>query len=132
MFKRNAMCLMAMLVMLLGATASRAQEGAWVYLGQSHLDGVRDHDKIKIDKHYGRFNVLQIRVTGGAVEFDHVLIHFRNGAVEELSIRQLVHDGQRTRPIVLPGGHRIVKNVEFWYSQDDPHYRPTIQLFGAR
>jgi hypothetical protein len=132
MFKRNLIWLLGLAVVLSIASGVGAQQEPWIYLGHSHVDGIRDHDNIKITDRYGRFSALQFRVSGGTVEFDRVLIHYGNGSIEQIFVRRPVHDGQRTQPIRLPGGHRVIKKVEFWYSQDDPHSRPTVDVFGAR
>jgi hypothetical protein len=42
--------------------------GGWLELGDSHVDGQNDHDKIKVRDH-GPFRALRLHVRGSAVEF---------------------------------------------------------------
>ena len=117
-------------LLFLSMVAVRAYADEWIYLGDSHVDGDHDHDKIKVGKHDGRFRAIQLRVSGGAIEFDRVVVHFGNGTSEELAIRSVIPDGGRTRAIDLPGERRVIENVELWYSKAHWEHRPKVELFG--
>src|SRR5262249_35366242 len=45
----------------------------WVLLGETTVDGQRDHDRIVIGRSEGRFRSIQLRVFGAPVEFQHVV-----------------------------------------------------------
>lgn len=121
------------LLVLLGLTASlRAQRGEAVFLGDRLVDGEMDHDVIHVGKHEGWFRAIQLRVEGGMVEFDRVVVHFGNGTEERLDIRERIPDGGRTRAIDLPGDKRHIENVELWYSKARWERRPRVALFGIR
>ena len=130
MNKKRAIALFAMLFLCLFTVKAYAEE--WTYLGESHVDGDHDHDKIHVGKHDGRFHAIQLRVNGGAIEFDRVVVHFGNGTSEELSIRTVIPDGGRTRVIDLPGERRVIENVELWYSKAHWEHRPQVTLFALR
>jgi hypothetical protein len=98
-----------------------------VYLGEAHVDGAADHDKIKIGRSEGRFRALQIRVDYAAVEFNHVVVHYANGTSEEVQVRQKIRAGGSTRDIDLAGGDRaIVRTRELWIAA------PTSAAFRVR
>src|SRR5690349_19158380 len=67
----------------------------WEYLGQSNVDGVRDHDSIRVN---GRraFRAIQLRVQGGEIEFQRVVVHFENGANSEVEVRDRIRAGGQT------------------------------------
>src|ERR1044071_6965499 len=90
--------------------------GRWQYLGQAHVDGANDHDRITVDD-AGAFRALQIEVRDAPIEFQRVVVHFENGGDHEVEVRDRVRAGQRTRVIDLPGDRRRIRSVEFWYGK---------------
>lgn len=109
----------------------RGDEGRWEVLGQSHVDGRNDHDRIVVNSR-GMFRALQLGVRGGAIEFQRVVVHFENGGDSDLPIRDRIEDRGRTRTIDLPGDRRRIRSVEFWYSKERWRSRPTVNLWGMR
>ena len=104
----------------------------WVYLGSAHVDGRVDHDVIRVGGSDGRFRAIQLRVSGGAIEFGRVVVHFGNGSAEELAIRERIRDGGSTRAIDLPGERRIIESVELWYGKERWERHPKVSLYGMR
>jgi len=110
---------------------SHAQRGREVYLGEAHVDGHADHDKISVGKSEGIFNSLQIRVDRAPIEFNRVEVHYGNGSSEDLSIKQRLRPGERTRWIDLRGHDRAISSVEFWYEKANwGSNRPRLRLYG--
>jgi len=117
-------------ITLLAGVAAQAQ-GHWQFLGESHVDGMADHDRIVITAAKGEYRAIQIKVERGPIEFHHVVVHFGNGSSETLQIRQHIPAGGETRVIELPGNHRIIESVEFWYAKANWHEdRPMVRLWG--
>jgi hypothetical protein len=105
--------------------------GRWVYLGESNVDGSTDHDKIKIGRDDGRFRAIQIRVERAPIEFYRVVVHYGNGADEEIAIRNRINPGGRTRVIDLRGRDRVIESVEVWYAKAKyGSAKPKLRLFG--
>jgi hypothetical protein len=102
------------------------------YLGDAHVDGAQDHDNIHVGRHDGRFRAIQLRVSGGAIYFERVIVHFENGGQEELVIRDRIPSGGMTRAIDLPGDRRVIQSVELWYGKDRWEHRPKVSLYGIR
>lgn len=105
-----------------------------VVLGEAHVDGGVDHDRIVVTGARGEYRAIQLRVENAAIEFDRVVVHFGNGSSEPIALRRRIPAGQETRVIDLPGQRRIVESIEFWYARgnwDNPH-RPKVVAFGFR
>ena len=140
MINRNAWWSKVWLLSLIVALAfgaslyaqDRDDEGRWVFLGSRHVDGHRDHDVIRVGVRGGKFRAVQLRVSGGAVDFHRVVVHFGNGTSEEIAFRERIPDGGRTRPIDLPGDRRIIRSVELWYGKESWIRRPKVEVWGIR
>jgi hypothetical protein len=138
MMFHKSLCVIGLLVMTIGlalnADAQRrfTSRERWEYLGQSNVDGVRDHDSIRVNAR-GAYRAIQLRVQGGEIEFQRVIVHFGNGADSEVEIRDRIRAGGQTRAIDLPGDNRRINSVEVWYGKD--HWgrrRPNLKLYGRR
>ena len=128
-----AVILSASVAFLYGQDRDRDHyRGHWEYLGNAHVDGNVDHDNIHVGISEGRFRAIQLRVRGGAVEFERVVVHYGNGEPEEVRVREHIRDGGVTRPIDLRGYERYVRSVELWYSRGGWRTRPEVRLYGLR
>jgi hypothetical protein len=132
MLRQRSQLLLALLLVAASFTAAHAQRARMVYLGNAHVDGANDHDSIKVGRTDGTFRAIQLRVNGGAVNFDRVIIRYGNGTMEEIQVRNRIPDGGRTRIIDLPGDQRIIQSVDIWYSKDRWTRRPAVGLYGIR
>ena len=104
----------------------------WQYLGQSRVDGRRDHDVIRVNTR-GGFRAIQLRAQGAEIEFQRVVVRFENGANSEVEIRDRIKSGGQTRAIDLPGDDRRIQSIEVWYGQNNwGRRRPTLTLYGRR
>ena len=130
MRSRNILAIFATVLFVVSLSqAVSAQE--WIHLGDKHVDGNSDHDKISLGSSEGRFRQLQIRVDDAAVNFNRVVVHFGNGSDEELQFREVISPGGSTRAMDLRGRRRIIKSVEFWYEKANwGSKRPTVRLYG--
>jgi hypothetical protein len=111
------------------ARVGRGEVGGWQHLGDAHVDGRADHDKISVNG--GAFTAFSLGVSNGAVGFDRIVVHFRNGGDEVLPVRTMLRSGGRTPAIPLRGGAREISQVEIWYQKG--HYnegKPRVDLFG--
>ena len=129
--KQVLLSMVALFLICSLAPALHAED--WVFLGESHVDGQVDHDRIHVGKAAGRYRALQIRVKVAPIRFERVVVHYGNGTAETLQIRQVIREGDQTRAIKLAGGERFVESLELWYSRVDPRSRrPEVRLFGLR
>ena len=132
MFKRIALASIALLFAFALTTIRTQAQGGWDYLGDAHVDGAQDHDNIHVGKHDGRFRAIQLRVEGGEVFFEKVVVNFHDGSHEELIVRDRIPSGGSTRAIDLPGDRRVIESVELWYGKARWEHRPKVALFGLR
>jgi hypothetical protein len=100
-------------------------------LGQSHVDGRNDHDRIIINRREG-YRALQLGIRGGAIEFQRVVVHFENGGDIDLPVRERIQDRGKTRVMDLPGDRRRIRSIEFWYSKERWRSRPYVNVWGLR
>src|SRR5689334_75544 len=112
--KKAILALFAVALLAYAAPAAHAER--WNYLGQAHVDGVRDHDNIEIGRAAGRYRALQIRVLNAPIDFDRVVVHYGNGQSEVLNVRQKIRAGGSTRAVAL-AGDRVVTSLELWYGK---------------
>jgi hypothetical protein len=103
-----------------------------VYLGKASVNGAVDHDSIRVGASSGAYRAIQLRVSGGAIRFDRVIVRYGNGTQEELAIRSLIPAGGKTRIIDLPGDRRVIQSVDLWYAKANWATRPRVSLYGVR
>jgi hypothetical protein len=106
--------------------------GPWVYLGQTTVNGQSDHDRIGIGRAEGKFQSIQLRVTGAPVEFQRVMVNFANGGSEVVELRNRIPVGGQTRAIDLRGNDRAISSVEFHFSKANwrSNALPRVSLYA--
>lgn len=140
---RKSVCVLSAFVFLLSVSFSadaqrrgrydrQRDEGRWERLGDSRVDGQRDHDNIRVNSR-ARFRAIRFFVQGGEIEFHRVVVHFENGADTDVEVRQRVRRDGTTRSIDLPGDERRIRSVEVWYGKGSwGRSRPQLVLYGRR
>ena len=137
---QKTLCLTGVLCLLSGfIVATNAQRRSnnrdnrqdnLTYLGQSNVDGDRDHDNIRVTANE-LFSAIQLRIQGGEIEFQRIVVHYENGADVDVEIRDRIRAGGQTRMIDLPGDNRRIDSVEIWYSRGNwGRTRPNLKLYG--
>lgn len=132
MTKRKTAGLFVALLIVLGLAVTSSGREPWVFLGEAHVDGSVDHDNIKVGIRDGLFRAIQLRVSGGAIEFQRVVVHFGNGSQEDIAVRSRIPSGGETRVIDLPGERRVLESLELWYGKERWEHRPRVKLYGLR
>jgi hypothetical protein len=131
--KFSLLVLVAALAAVSAPAAAHAQIGGrWVLLGERHIDGRADNDKIDVGRDHGKFRALQFRVDDGTVMFDHIRVKYLNGEVEDIGVRSEIPAGGRTRSIDLPGERRTIESISMWYQKGNWHTRPRVRVYGIR
>src|SRR4029077_17254255 len=82
MRSKNTLAVFAALLLLIGSTSFLKAQREWIHLGDKHVDGNSDHDKISLVSAEGWLRQLQIRVEEAPVSFKRVVVHFGNGTEE--------------------------------------------------
>ena len=78
----------------------------------------QDHDSIRVGRSAGTYRAIQLRISGGAINFERVIVRYGNGTQEEIPIRARIPDGGQTRVIDLPGERRIIQSLDLWYGKE--------------
>ncbi len=103
----------------------------WDFMGEANVNGKQDHDMIKVGGGAGMYRAIQLKVSGGPVHFEKVIVHYGNGTSEPIEVREKIGAGGKTRVIDLPGERRVIQSVEFFYGKADrASVRPKVRLFG--
>jgi len=103
----------------------------WRFLGDTHIDGAQDHDKIQVGGH-GSFRAVQLRVNGDPLFCQRVVVNFGNGTTEEMAIGDRISSEGKAHIIDLTGEPRVLESVELWYFKESWQQRPRVSLYGTR
>ena len=117
---------------LLAAAFITSLHGAgivWNFLGDTQIDGMHDHNKIRVRGRYGPFRAVQLRVSGDAIFFERVVVSYSNGTSEDLPIGHRFSPGAHI--IDLVGEPRPLESVELWYFKEPWEHRPRVTLYGT-
>jgi hypothetical protein len=109
-----------------------ARGQVWDFLGYTQVDGNQDHGKIQITRRDCLFHTIQMRVSGEAIFFDRLVVHFDDGTSHELAVSDRISPAGRDYFIELPGGHGALGSVEFWYYKEPWGQNPRVSLYGVR
>ncbi len=133
MLRKYSVAMLTMLLVVVASSDAMAQGGGrWSLLGERHIDGRVDHDKIDVGKDRGTFRAIQFRVEGGTVNFDRIVVKYLNGEHEDIDVRSEIPPRGRTRMIDLPGNRRVIESISMWYSKGNWRTRPAIRVYGIR
>ena|SRR5208283_73410 len=113
------------------ATSLFASGQFWDFLGYTQLDSSQDHGRIQITRHAAQFRTIQLRVSGEAIFFDRLVVHFDDGTSQELMISGRISPGARNFVIDLHGA-RCLETVELWYYKEPRGHNPIVSLYGIR
>jgi Ni/Co efflux regulator RcnB len=88
----------------------------WVELGckRVSLFGV-DRDSIEVGRREGRFKAIRLHVRGADVNMLDLRVIYANGAPDDIPVRAIIRQGDRTRALDLRGRERGIDRVEMTY-----------------
>jgi hypothetical protein len=133
MLRKISAVMLAMVLIVTATNRAAAQTpGRWALLGERHIDGRVDNDKIDVGKDRGTFRAIQFRVQGGTVNFDRISVRYLNGEHEDIDVRSEIPPGGKTRRIDLPGNRRVIESISMWYTKGNWRTRPTVRVYGIR
>lgn len=88
----------------------------WVELGCKSVSLFgRDRDSLPVGRREGRFKAIRIYVRGADVEMLDLKVIYTNGAPDDIPVRAVIRQGQRTRPLDLRGWERSIQRVDMVY-----------------
>ena len=119
------------LLALACATSLFARGQFWDFLGYTQVDSTQDHGRIQITRRDVHPRAIQLRVSGEAIFFDRLLVHFDDGSFQELIVSDRILPGTRNYDINLRD-QRSLESVELWYYKEPWGHNPKVSLYGVR
>lgn len=105
--------------------------GGWEKLGVRKVNYGLDRDEIWVTAAEGRFTALKLSVTGGGINLHRIAVHYGNGDIDELEVRENIRPGGETRVLDLQGNKRIIQKVVFWYDTKNwAGRKASVHLWG--
>jgi len=131
MLRKHFRHTIAGLLFLAIATCLFARGQFWDFLGYAQIDSSQDHSLIRITRRGVHCRTIQLRVSGEAIFFDRLVVHFDDGTMQELIVRERISPGTRNYVIDFHG-ERSLENVELWYYKEPWGHNPRVSLYGVR
>ncbi len=119
------------LLALAFATSLLARGQFWDFLGYTQVDSSQDHGRIHITRRDGHFRTIQLRVSGEAIFFDRLVVHFDDGTSQEQMVSDRISPGGRNYVIDFLG-ERSLESIELWYYKEPRGHNPRVSLYGVR
>ncbi len=89
--------------------------GEWFFLGDKTVGFGVDHDVIHFGNWKDDVRQIKLKITDGPLKMFNMKIHFDNGNVQDVSLRNRFAQGSESRVIDMDGGLRHLTKIEFWY-----------------
>jgi hypothetical protein len=106
---------------------------AWTLLGSSKVHGHKDYDEISVTASRGDFKAIKLFVENEGINFDRVVVHYKNGNSERMVINNFIPAGGETRVMDLAGGDRVIHKVTFYYKSNAmTSTKGKVVLYGRR
>jgi hypothetical protein len=104
----------------------------WERLGSRLVNGKGDRDTIQVGKLEGHFRSIRFRVKHSAVRMHDVVVVFGNGDKFSPPTRDTYDAGTSSRVIDLPGDKRVIRRIEFRYSDLPGGGAAEVEVWGHR
>jgi hypothetical protein len=102
----------------------------WNLLGETRVEGRRDHDIIRLPPGKMAMRRIVIVVSDSDLDMQNVQIRYGKGQVFTPNVRHFFREGQRSRVIDLPGEVTRVFEVELKYGNTPGGGRARVQVYG--
>jgi hypothetical protein len=96
-------------------TVTDNKTGEWFFLGDKNVSFGSDHDVLHFGNWSDDVRQIKLKVTDGPLKMYSMKIHFDNGDVQNVELRNRFAQGSESRVIDLDGGLRHLDKIEFWY-----------------
>lgn len=102
----------------------------WEKLGEATANGKSDHDVVEIGRREGTFRALRFKVKNSNVKMQNVVVHFADGENWSPTTRVEFSEGSTSNIIDLPGKRRVIKSVNFRYSDGKGSGNGIVEVWG--
>lgn len=96
-------------------TVTSNHPAGWRLLGDKKVSFGVDHDVIYFSNWGDDVRQVKLKITDGPLRMYNMKIHFDNGGVQDIELRNRFNQGSESRVIDLDGGLRHLSKIEFWY-----------------
>ena len=96
-------------------TSTKSDTGSWFFLGDKKVGFGVDHDVIHFGNWKDDVRQIKLKITDGPLKMFSMKIHFDNGTVQNVELRNRFTQGSESRVIDMEGGLRHLSKIEFWY-----------------
>lgn len=99
------------------STSSSAKKiaGEWFFLEDKKVGFGADHDVIHFGNWKDDVRQIKLKITDGSLKMYSMKIHFDNGTMQNVELRNRFAQGSESRVIDIDGGLRHLTKIEFWY-----------------
>jgi hypothetical protein len=102
----------------------------WDFLGCMRVDRSQDHGRIQITRRDVHLRTIQLRVSGEAIFFDRLVVHFDDGTFQEVLVsNRLSPEGGNYTTNLL--SERSLVSVELWFYKEPWGRNPQVTLYGV-
>src|SRR5271170_6513478 len=129
MYRKHFLRTITGLLVFVSATSLFARGQFWDFLGYTQVDSSRDHGRIQITRSDVHFRTIQLRVSGEAIFFDRLVVHFGDGTSQESVVSGRLLGGSNY--IIEFHGGRALESVELWYFKEPWGHTPKVSLYGV-
>jgi len=131
----TALALAALALIALAADARPRRERVdrhWEVLGTLSVSDAKDHDVLAVTGAKGTFRSLKLEVLDRAVQFRSLKLHFANGEMQDVELRDVIPAGGESRVIDIEGvGDRVIRTVELTYdAQSLGGKKARVRVYG--
>lgn len=104
----------------------------WEVLGTLTVSDRADHDVLAVTAGKGTFRSLKLEVLDQAVQFRDMKVHFANGEVQDVALRDVIPAGGESRVIDVEGlGDRVIRTIELRYdAQSLLGKKARVRIYG--
>ena len=103
----------------------------WEKLGDRKVNYGLDRDEIFVTASEGKFTAIKIMVRRSGINLHKVAVHYGNGDVDDIEIRENIPGGGESRVINLEGNRRVIQKVVFWYdTKNFANDKAVVELWG--
>jgi len=109
---------------------------SWEFLGSKVINSNKESQTILLTRAFGSMSKIQLRLKCHFIDIDIVMIHFKNGATQEVQLKP--NDlGENFYIINVDGGSQIVKKITVWSKQKnhidekEPIDREFVAVWGV-
>jgi len=116
---------------LIAMSFSSFENRPWELLGVRKINHGLDRDEIIVTRAEGVFSAVQLRIKRSPINMHKLAIHYGNGEVDEIELRENYRAGSQSRVIDLPGNKRIIQKVVLWYDTKNlARGKGVVELWG--